>query len=599
MIPLLSCQAVSKSYGASPIFCDISLTLNESDRLGLIGPNGSGKSTLLKTLSGIIEPDQGEISITRDTRIIYLPQEDRLEEEKNIEQVLMGSLDNSDMEEKEKFSAVKRWIARTQFKAPEVKVGSLSGGWKKRLSIVSSLIAEPNLLLLDEPTNHLDIEGICWLEDLLKQPDFAFVLVTHDRYFLENVTSRIVELNRKFPKGIIAVNGTYSEYVIHREAELDNQLQLETVLANKLKRETEWLQRGPKARTSKARFRIEEAYRLREEHALVRKRNLEGKSVGFDFVGTHRKTKRLLVAENLGKARGGSILFNGLSLVLTPGSCLGLLGRNGTGKSTLLSILAGEMEPDSGEVRWAGDIKNVVFDQSREQLDQTLTLKEALSRKSDSVVYKGRSVHVVSWAKRMLFEPEKLELPISQLSGGEQARILIANLMLKPADILFLDEPTNDLDIPSLEVLENAIREFPGAVVLVTHDRFLLDALTTSVIGFDGEGKAEQFADYNQWLTNLQSKKKKSIEKNYKTKITTRKLTYKEQLELGKMEGLILKAEEEVEKFQTRAQDPETIADPPRLQECCLLLQQAQDKVEALYERWEELEEIRSGSSGS
>jgi ABC transport system ATP-binding/permease protein len=594
MNPLLSCQSVSKSYGATPLFSDISLTINEGERLGLIGPNGSGKSTLLKILSGLLDPDQGELSLARDSRVIYLPQEELPDSEKTVEQVLMEGLESLDMEDRDRFSAVKKWMGRALFQDGDAVVSSLSGGWKKRLSIVTALIGEPELLLLDEPTNHLDIEGICWLEDILRQPEFGFVLVTHDRYFLENVTRRIVELNSKFPKGIIKVEAPYSEFIIRREAELDNQLQLESVLANKVKRETEWLRRGPKARTTKARFRIEEAYKLREEYASVHRRNVEGKSVGFDFDGTHRKTKRLLAAENLGKSLGGRKLFANLNLLLTPGTCLGLLGKNGTGKSTLLSVLAGELEPDTGEVRWAIDVKNVIFDQSREQLDQTQTLKESLAPESDSVIYRGRSVHVVSWAKRMLFEAEALELPISQLSGGEQARILIANLMLRPADILFLDEPTNDLDIPSLEVLEAAIKDFPGAVVLVTHDRFLLDRLTTSVIGFDGSGNAQQFADYNQWLSSLSVKKKKSGDKVSKPKTVTSKLTYKEQTELGKMEEKILTGEQEVEKLQEQAQNPDIMNDTTRLQECCSLLQTAQEKVETLYARWEELETIRS-----
>ena len=598
MIPLLSCQTLSKSFGASPLFTDISLTINEKERLGLIGPNGSGKSTFLKLMAGRMKPDHGEISVKNDIKLVYLPQDDQFNDEKSIEDVLVECLEGQQLEETERYSRIQRWIARAQFENSEQNSASLSGGWKKRLSIVSCLIREPDLLLLDEPTNHLDIEGIYWLEELLKDPDFAFVLVSHDRYFLENVTNKMVELNRQFPKGYLKVDGGYSDFLIHREAELDNQLQVETILANKLRRETEWLQRGPKARTSKARYRIEEAYRLREEHSAVRRRNTREKDVGFDFDGTQRKTKRLLVAENIGKSMGGQQLFGKLDIILSPGACIGLLGRNGTGKSTLVSILTGTVNSDSGEIRWAENVKIASFEQDRSVLDQTLTLKESLAPAGDSVVYRGRSVHVMSWAKRFLFQSDKLDLPVSQLSGGEQARILISRLMQQPADILFLDEPTNDLDIPSLEVLENAIKDFPGAVVLVTHDRFLLDRLTTGVIGFDGEGNATHFADHSQWLANLKelaAEKKRSKQKTEKTRENVRKLTYKEQQELQKIEGVIQKAEQKVEQLQAVAQSPELMNEQEKLQEACARLQEAQDKVETLYERWEKLEEIRSG----
>ena len=602
MTPLLSCQFVSKSFGSSPLFSDISLTLNEKERLGLIGPNGSGKSTLLKMMAGLQAPDSGDVSVKKDIKSVYLPQEDRFIDQDTVEDVLEQRLADEGLEDAERYSRIQKWLARARFENPGLKARELSGGWQKRLSIVSCLILEPDLLFLDEPTNHLDIEGIYWLEELLKDPDFAFVLVTHDRYFLENVTNRMVELNRQFPKGFIKVEGSYSEFLIYREAELDNQLQLETVLSNKLKRETEWLRRGPKARTSKARFRIEEAYRLREEHSSVRKRNLQERDIGFDFDGTQRKTKKLLVAENIGKAMGHQRLFERLNLVLSPGSCIGLLGRNGTGKSTLVSILSGSLKPDEGKVRTADHVKIAIFEQNRQLLNQEQILKEALAPTGDSVVYRGKSVHVNSWAKRFLFQEEKLEMPVSQLSGGEQARIMIAELMQQPADILFLDEPTNDLDISSLEVLENAIRDFPGAVVLVTHDRFLLDRLTTGVIGFDGLGNATHYADHSQWLANMKAiavEKKQQRQKTGKTKATIRKLTYKEQLELQKIESWILAAELEVETLKAQVQTPEIMNDPDQLQTSCSLLQNAQEKVETLYARWEELEAIEAANNDS
>ncbi len=597
MTLLVNCQSICKTFGAQELFSDISITFSSDERLGLVGPNGSGKSTLLKIIAGLETVDRGEISIKKDTRLVYLPQTERFEAGKTIEQVLLDELAGQDVEDVEKYQRIKRWIARAGFEQSDQLVETLSGGWQKRLSIISSLCKEPDLLLLDEPTNHLDMEGILWLEELLQKPDFAFVLVTHDRYFLENVTHRTVELNSIFPQGYLRVDGCYSEFLLFREAALNNQLQLETVLANKVRRETEWLQRGPKARTSKARFRIEEAYRLKSEHSSVRQRNQQTAQVGIQFESSGRKTKKLVMAKQITKKMGEKYVINQLDVTLSPNQCLGLLGNNGSGKSTLIHILAGNLEPDQGSIQKVDDLKLVLFDQTREQLDQNESLRESLSPTGDSVVYRGRSVHVVSWAKKFLFHTDQLDMPVHRLSGGEQARILIARLMLQPADVLLLDEPTNDLDIPSLEVLEESIKEFPGAVVLVTHDRFLLDRVATSVIGLDGKGAAIHYADYNQWLNALQTKDKETKTTKSKArsaKPKTRKLSYNEQRELNQIEAKILKAEQAVEKFQNQLQEPETMNDPEKLQECCRLLQMSQEETEQLYARWDELESINA-----
>lgn len=597
MTPLINCQSISKTYGAQLLFSDISISIGKNEQVGLIGPNGSGKSTLLKLCAGMIQPDTGEIAVRKDIRICYLDQDLSNQGSTTVHDVLYQALSSCELEEQERYSRIQKWIAKAELGDGNQPASSLSGGWRKRLDILCSIIQDPDVLLLDEPTNHLDLEGICWLENLLHEPEFSFILITHDRYFLENTTNRMVELNRQFPDGYLKVQGNYSDYLLHKEALLNQQLQLESALANKARRETEWLNRGPKARTSKARFRIEEAYRLREEHSDVRKRMTEGQKIGFDFDATHRKTKKLISAKNLSKTIGGKQLFSHLDLLLSPGKCIGLLGRNGTGKSTLVSILAGRLQPDEGSIRRADDLKIVLFDQNREQLDQSLTLKEALSPGGDSVIYQGRSIHVASWAKRFLFEKDKLVLPISQLSGGEQARILIANLMLQPVDVLLLDEPTNDLDIASLEVLEQSIESFPGAVVLVTHDRFLLDRLADSIIGFDGHGNAANFADFRQWMENLKKHAetpKTPKAKSEKPKQKTRKLTYKEQLELEKIESKILKAEQELENQRLEVEKPEIVADATKLQESCTRLQQAQETVDHLYARWETLETIKS-----
>ncbi|MCP4755744.1 MAG: ABC-F family ATP-binding cassette domain-containing protein [Proteobacteria bacterium] len=590
---LLSCQSVGKSFGAQPLFSNISMAFSREDRLGLIGPNGSGKSTFLKILAGLMRQDEGELSVRKDTKLVYLSQEDDLAAERTVEQILLEALSGGNIEDAERYNRVQRWMARAEFADPEQRVDTLSGGRRKRLAITAAFVREPDMLLMDEPTNHLDLEGILWLEELLQNPPFAFVLVSHDRYFLENIVTRIVELNTCFPQGYLKVDGSYSEYLFYREAFLDNQTQLEAVLANKVRRETEWLQRGPKARTTKARFRIEEAYRLRDEFVSVRKRNLQNGNVGFDFDTTGRKTKKLMTVKKVGHAMGGNRLFSDIDLTLSPKKCLGLLGRNGSGKSTLIDILAGRLAPDEGRVELADGAKVVVFDQKREQLDQAESLRRALSPAGDSVVYRGRSIHVASWAKRFLFSADQLELPVNRLSGGEQARILIARLMLQPADILLLDEPTNDLDIPSLEVLEESLKEFPGASVLVTHDRFLLDRLADTVLGLDGRGGAGLYADFGQWVSARKpQKEEKKVQKSQAKPRPPKmgKLSYKDQRELDQIEAKIMEAEAAVEECQKHVLDPETANKPALLEDWCNRLQQRQETVERLYERWEELE---------
>ncbi len=600
MTVLMSCQSLSKSYGAKPLFENITVGISTEERLGLIGPNGAGKSTLLKVLAGEEPADDGQRSLKGSLRLVYLAQKDLLEDHKTIEQTLLDALAKDAVEDSEAYSRTQRIIGKTEFTDPQQLVSTLSGGWRKRLSIACAVVREPDLLLMDEPTNHLDLDGILWLESLLQNAPFAFLLVTHDRYFLENTTNRIIELSRRYPEGYLRIEGNYSEFLRQRESFLQGQAQKEAILSNKMRREIEWLRRGPKARTSKAQYRIDDAHRIMAEHAEVKARNAETQSVRIDFNATQRKTKKLLETHDVSKSLGGKPLFSQVSLRLSPGTRLGLLGRNGTGKSTFMRLLEGHLKPDSGFIERADQIQIVNFDQNREQLNLDVSLRKALSPEADRVVYRGDSIHIVSWAKRFLFRPEQLDLPVRELSGGEQARILIARLMLRPADILLLDEPTNDLDIPSLEVLEESLQDFPGALVLVTHDRFLLDRVATEVLGLDGRGNATVFADYHQWIESLPPKptKSKSSDKT-KTKAPQknrpRKLSYKENKELEKMEENILEAESSVEHWQAQLQEPDVMQDSTKLQDACRELQVAQDRVEWLYQRWEELEAIQQG----
>lgn len=615
MSNLLSCQGISKSYGAQTLFENIHLVISPGDRIGLIGPNGSGKSTLLKILCGLEECDDGKIVTQKHAVSSYLAQADHFREEEGVMANLLLSLDGIELDETEKQSRVKALLSRAEFPDYNIAVHQLSGGWRKRLSICRALVVNPDVLVMDEPTNHLDIEGILWLEGMLSgnfpESPAAYLLVSHDRQFLQNSTNRIVELSAVYPEGSLQVGGSYGKFIEEKERFLQRQNEEEVRLSNKVRRETEWLRRGPKARTSKARYRIDEAHKLQDELAQVKTRNRATSSLQIDFDSTRRRTKKLLEATKIAKSYHTKKLFCDLDILLSPGTRLGLIGRNGCGKSSLMKILAASVmeegsQADSGEIRVADKVKIISFDQKRETIDPDITLRRALAPAGDSIVYRDRSVHVVSWAKRFLFRVDQLETPVGRLSGGEQARILIAGLMRQQADILLLDEPTNDLDIDSLDVLEESLLDFPGALVLVSHDRFLLDRVCDSLLGFDGRGSVNYFADYDQWLAHMRrfekekgggKREKKQAAATPHSRNMSGRLTYMDQREYDLMEEKIMAAEEELEEIQAAMEALSDGGDPQSLHETWLKVENQQKCVDALYARWDELEEKKSGKS--
>ncbi len=598
---LLSCELLEKSYGVKPLFTGLSIGLCDGDHVGLIGPNGSGKSTLLKILAGLEQPDSGTRSVRRHVRVGYVPQEPSFGEEHSVEDVLAQVLLDEGFDPHEQGGRIAKALSLGGFVGSDQAVSTLSGGWRKRLAIARSLMLEPDVLLLDEPTNHLDVEGILWLEGLLKAEPHAFIVISHDRQFLESVTTRVWELNRRYADGVFQANGRYSEFLEQRDAALQAQADYQSSLANRVRREVEWLRRGPKARTTKAKARIDSAGKLIEELQDIESRRPQG-SAGIDFTASGRKSKQLLVAEGLEKSLSGKPILSNLDMLLGPGERIGLLGPNGSGKTTLLKLLAGTLEPDRGSITRADRLRVVTFEQHRESLDQHATLRRALAPAGgDAVVYQDRSVHLVSWAKRFLFAPEQLDLPVSRLSGGEQARLLIAQLMLQPADLLILDEPTNDLDIPTLDVLEDSLLEFAGALVLVTHDRWLLDRVSTRLLALDGMGCAEWFADYAQWeaaqvrKVSKESRSQPPRDRGAKPNSGKRKgFSYNEQKEWDQIEAKILVAEKTAAACQAAVNDPAIVSFADVLQERYAILHAAQAEVERLYKRWAELDEKRT-----
>lgn len=607
MALLLDCQELNKSIGPRLLFDQVSFTVGTGDRIGLIGANGSGKSTLLRIISGWDEPDSGKVSLGTNIRVGYLTQDDPLDDNATATQTLLDALKDLPFDETERYSRVHAMLSRAEFDNYDIEVHTLSGGWRKRLAICCAFIRESDILVMDEPTNHLDLEGILWLEKLLagnlpESPD-AFILVSHDRIFLENLTTRILEISPAYPKGYLMVDGTYSTFLERKEKQLDQQAEQEARLANRLRRETEWLRRGPKARTTKAKYRIDEAYRLQDELAQVRTRNRQQNAIAVDFSATDRKTKKLLEARDISKSYEDRTLFANLDLVLAPGRRLGILGKNGCGKSTLMEILAGAgnqngAAPDTGSIRIAEGINIVSFTQNREALNLKDTLRKALAPEGDSIIFRDQSLHVVTWAQKFLFRPDQLETPVGNLSGGEQARILLADLMRQPADILLLDEPTNDLDIPSLQVLEESLIDFPGAVVLVTHDRFLMDRVCDAILGFDGRGHVAFFADYGQCLeafADADKPKEKPVPQPEKKKksIPPGRLSYMDQREYDAMEETISKAEEEEQLILQALEQPEIASDPDQVPDYWKRLEVLRTEMERLYLRWDELENLK------
>jgi len=590
---LLGCRGITKAFGAAPLFADLSFGIHDGDRIGLVGPNGGGKSALLRGLAGLDTPDAGSVALRRLARVAYVPQHPEFPEARTVAQVLEDAVADDDGE-LPGATRVRMTLGRFGFVAPEVTPATLSGGWRKRLAIAEQLIRDPDLVLMDEPTNHLDLDGILWLEELLRSNAAAFLVVSHDRRFLEHTATRMLDLDPVHPSGFFATDARYSEFLERKNAALREQARSEETLANRVRREVEWLRHGPKARTTKSKSRTQDAGRLVDELASVQSRRSR-RTADVDFSTTDRRTKRLVVAEHVTKRFGDRRILDDVNLVLGPGTRLGLLGPNGSGKSTLVRLLSGALAPDSGRIERAEGLRVAILDQHWSQLDPEVTLRHALAPEGDQVVFGGRPIHVAGWARRFLFRPEQLTMPVGRLSGGEQARVLLAALMLQPADLLVLDEPTNDLDIPTLEALEESLIEFAGAVVVVTHDRFLFERVTTTVLALDGAGGATTFTDYRQWEAARRQRPAVAVRPRSVAapKPRAKKLSYAEQREWDGMERTILAAEEALAACEAASNDPAIATRADQLAARCRELEEARRAVDRLYERWAELDAKR------
>lgn len=595
MANLLSAQSISKSYSTRELFQGVTLHLEEGERLGIIGPNGAGKSTLLKILAGIETVDEGEITTKRALRICYVPQESIFSPEITPLEAVMQSIGGDGIETE---VVASKSLSKLGFERFDRPFSELSGGWQKKVAMACGLVHDPELLLLDEPTNHLDIKTVEWLENFVLTANMSMLFVTHDRSFLENCASRILELAPSYPDGAFEVNGNYTEFVRRKEAFLFSQKAEESTLANKVRRDTAWLRQGIQGRQTRNKTQVRDATSRRAELKAVNARNLSpAKTAAIDFDAVGRKTNKLIVMHSVEKSMGDKLLFSDVDLELTPGRRIGLVGPNGSGKTTLLRLINGELVPDIGTIKRADNLKVVTSTQYRLFLDPNITLQDTLCPIGEMVMYRGKEMHVSGWADRFLFTRDQLGTLVGSLSGGEHARIQIASLMLQQADILLLDEPTNDLDIPTLEVLEEALLDFPGAILLITHDRYMLERIATEYLALDGDCNLKEFASYEMWqkwskkpvlLNKLLSSKRIKL----RQKSESGKLSYHLQREFDGMEQMIADAEAEVERTETVANDETVITDHQKHAEACADVANAHEKVRELYRRWAELESM-------
>jgi ATP-binding cassette subfamily F protein uup len=594
---LLNTHLLTKSYSGRTLFRDVSFGVNEGDRIGLVGPNGAGKSTLLKALFGTVDADGGTISRKRGLRLGFMEQTPSFEPDATIlSAVLEKAVDPN--ESLAQAMTVMAQLNLNTFDENKL-VSELSGGWRKKVALAREVVSEPELLLLDEPTNHLDVTSILWLEEYLKSAPFAVMMVTHDRLFLQRVATRILDLDPRNPNSLLSVDGDYTTYMAAKEHELSALERQERVQRNQLRREMEWLSRGSLARQTKQSARIEAAAELKESVYALEKQN-RPRALDLEFGDAESGPKKLVELEGVSKSYDGRILFENLDLIIGRRSRLALLGDNGTGKSTLIKLILGLEQPDNGKIKRADKLQYSHFEQGRDTIDPTLSVLQNICPEGDYVICQGSALHVRSYLDRFLFPGIKAELPAAKLSGGEQARLRLAQLMLNSSQILVLDEPTNDLDTDTLEVLETALKEYNGAVILVTHDRYFMDAVADEILAFpptpESPKRLERFASYFQWeswreeqIATLRQKAKARAREEAPAP-AKQKMSYKEKFELENMESTIMKIEKRIEELSSQSVLPEVLSDHKKLSEIHTALAEAQAELDGKFQRWAVLE---------
>jgi ABC transport system ATP-binding/permease protein len=597
---LISLQDVSIGFGGPRLLDEINLQIESGEWVGLLGRNGMGKSTLLKLVSGEILPHSGTIARQQNASVAYLPQEvpqglsGRVVEivEGGLE-AAKGTLDDDHLWQRQ--HQVEKILSRMELDA-DAKFETLSAGLKRRVYLARGLVRDPDLLLLDEPTNHLDITSIDWLEDFLKRWGKTLLFVTHDRVFLQRLATRIVELDRG---KLFDWNCDYPTFVQRKEDMLSAEQSQNALFDKKLAQEEQWIRKGIEARRTRNEGRVRALKRLREQRR--ERRELSGK-VRMQISAENRSGRLVIEAENVSFAYRDKTIVRDFSTVVQRGDKIGIIGANGSGKTTLLKILMGQLQPVTGEVRHGVNVEMVYFDQLRSQLDESKSVMDNVGQGRDVITINGRSRNLMGYLEDFLFTRERARAPISALSGGERNRLLLARLFTQPANLLILDEPTNDLDIETLEVLEDLLLEYDGTLLLVSHDRAFLNNIVTSTLALSENGNVDEYVGgYDDWHKQIEHapasrnvpKPASVIQTASKTdaKSASRKLSYNEKRELEALPERIQILEEEQHQLTVQMEAPAFYQQEGAvITQAVERLQDLHEELSRLYQRWGELE---------
>ncbi len=599
-MPLVSLDHVSMAYGHLPLLDDASVQIEAGERVCVIGRNGTGKSTLLQIIGGEVVPDAGTVWRQPSLKVARLAQDVVLASDRPVSEVVAeGFTRGADVDAWHVDVRVDMVLSRLNLPADAI-VSTLSGGWRRRVLLAQALVAQPDLLLLDEPTNHLDIESMTWLESFLSEYAGAVVFVTHDRVFLQRVATRIVELDRG---RLTSWPGDYETYLRRKDEWLANEAVHNAKFDKRLAQEEAWLRQGIKARRTRDEGRVRALMAMRTERAA--RRELVG-NVRLTTEAGDRSGQMVFEADRISKSFAGRPIVSHVSLRIMRGDRVGLIGPNGSGKTTLLRILIGELEPDAGRVRQGANVQIADYDQQREQLDPERTVFDTVGEGNDTVTVNGRTQHVHGYLRDFLFPPERANSPVKALSGGERNRLLLARLLTRPANVLVLDEPTNDLDIETLELLESHLIEWPGTLLLVSHDRAFIDHVVTSTLVFEGRGRVQEFVGgYEDWLRQKSSEAAETVNRKSSraapgsvagSALLPRKLSFKERREFDELPLHIERLETEQTELQTAICRPDFYKEAPAdIARTLARLEELKDALHRAYARWDELDSRSKG----
>jgi ATP-binding cassette subfamily F protein uup len=606
-MPLVTLDRISMAYGHLPLLEDASLQIEARERICILGRNGTGKSTLLQIIGGELPPDAGIVWRQPALRMGRLAQDAALQDPRSVSEVVSDGLAPLGEEEWQRESRVERVLSRLGLPG-EASTVTLSGGWRRRVLLARALVGEPDVLLLDEPTNHLDIESMTWLETFLIDYRGAVVFVSHDRVFLQRVATRIVELDRG---RLTSWPGDYAAYLRTKEAVLDAEATQQAKFDKRLAGEEAWLRQGVKARRTRDEGRVKALVAMRTERAA---RRAQAGAVRLQADVGERSGQLVVEAERVSKAFGATPVVADASVRVIRGDRVGLIGPNGSGKTTLLRLLIGDLQPDSGEVRLGANVQVAYYDQQREQLDPDRTVFDTIADGHDTVTVGGAARHVHGYLRDFLFPPERAASPVRALSGGERNRLLLARLFTRPANLLVLDEPTNDLDIETLELLESMLAEWPGTLLLVSHDRAFIDHVVTSTLVFEGQGRVEEYVGgYTDWLRQRRhvaspqaasppsksSRVAPGSEPASRPAAGRRKRSYREQQELARLPALIEAMEREQADLTAAIGSPDFYKKPADvIHQGLARLETLQQALLDAYARWDELDELESSAGG-